>query len=169
MTSPTTRLSYGDAERFKARIGDPVWPNDCWPFIGAHDANGYGSFRLNGQATVAHRVSYMLFVKPIPPKMYVCHACDVPDCVNPHHLFAGTPQDNRDDASNKGRLLCTKGEGHRQVKLTELQVLEVLRLHNNGMSPSQILAIRPDFPMAIQTVYDIVRNRTWKHINRSAQ
>lgn len=34
----------------------------------------------------------------------VCHACDVPCCVRPAHLFVGTAVDNRQDAIRKGRV-----------------------------------------------------------------
>lgn len=65
---------------------------------------GYG--RLSGafgKHTMAHRVSYRLFIGELEEDMLVCHKCDTPGCVSPFHLFKGTPIDNMKDAREKGR------------------------------------------------------------------
>lgn len=63
-------------------------------------SGGYGWIR----GIQAHRYSYERFVGPIPEGLFVCHKCDTPSCVNPHHLFVGTAMDNHLDAVSKGRV-----------------------------------------------------------------
>ena len=58
---------------------------------------------MNGRSMNAHRASFLLFNGEIPDKLFVCHRCDNPSCVNPKHLFLGTSKDNNQDRSNKGR------------------------------------------------------------------
>jgi hypothetical protein len=41
--------------------------------------------------------------RPVKPKGYVCHRCDVPECVAADHLFWGSATDNMRDCILKGR------------------------------------------------------------------
>lgn len=43
--------------------------------------------------------------RPVPDGMEVCHRCDNPSCVRPHHLFVGTSSDNKCDCVSKGRFV----------------------------------------------------------------
>lgn len=82
-------------------------PNSCWNWTGYRNAGGYGTFGVAGKSHLAHRLSYELFVGPIPPGMHVCHSCDNPRCVNFRHLWLGTNADNMRDRGIKGR--CNAG------------------------------------------------------------
>jgi len=84
----------------------------CQVWLGSVADHGYGRIRIDGVLHKVHRLSYEIHKGEIPSGLLVCHTCDVRCCLNPEHLFLGTNQDNRIDASNKGRLhveFCKNG------------------------------------------------------------
>ena len=93
--------------------------NGCWIWNAARRPTGYGVFNFNGKPTTASRVSYILYRGVDPGKLFVCHTCDEPSCVNPSHLFLGTNLDNVNDRISKDR------PAGRYSTLTESHYLEV--------------------------------------------
>lgn len=92
-------------------IPEPM--SGCWLWLGPWGAQGYGRVNISlrieqgkypTHGIPSHRLSWMLYnLKPIPTDYYICHRCDTPTCVNPMHLWAGTPSQNCMDKSRKGR------------------------------------------------------------------
>lgn len=91
---------------FEDRFFEKVSPepnSGCHLWTAHCNREGYGTFKLEGKKARAHRVAWEIANGPIPDGLHVCHTCDVPECVNPSHLWVGTNTDNMRDCVKKGR------------------------------------------------------------------
>lgn len=78
---------------------------DCWEWQSAKSDAGYGN-AWNGKRQIgAHRYAYELTNGPFPKGLFACRRCDNPKCVNPAHIFPGTPKANVEDMHAKGRAV----------------------------------------------------------------
>ena len=153
----------------------------CWLWTGTTKPDGYGKIsgdRRGRQRTLrAHRVSWELHRGPIPDDAYVLHRCDDPRCVNPAHLFLGSPADNARDMVAKGRSLrgdrcparahperLPHGERHKWAKLTAAVVLAARDLRRRGHS---YRAIADELGLRYGTVYQVVTGRKWRWLSPS--
>jgi len=67
----------------------------CREWIGQRSVHGYGSFRLQGNTLVAHRIAWIIHNQShIPDDLVVDHLCCNKLCVNPKHLEAVTAREN---------------------------------------------------------------------------
>jgi hypothetical protein len=155
-------------ERFWAKV-DKRRPEDCWLWNGARSRRALkgddfcGSISVNGRMEAAPRVSFEMHNGTIPPGMYVCHHCDNPPCVNPAHLFLGTPLDNVRDKLKKGRQRYCPAIGEKcgTSKLTESQVLSAVAKRRSGTSPRRIAK---ELGVSEWAIYDILSGRNWGHL-----
>lgn len=88
-------------ERIEKSITKEV--SGCWSWNKSRNARGYGQIAIKKVCKLAHRISYEVYVGPIPDGHGVLHRCDNPPCVNPSHLFTGDQKVNLQDMSKKKR------------------------------------------------------------------
>lgn len=132
----------------------------CWEWQGALRA-GYGAYKYKGKVVAAHRFIWELKNGTIPKGLFVCHKCDNPKCVNPSHLFLGTPKDNVIDAIKKGRINPKKQKGIRTfkpspvAKLTKVLVKEIRGRYLKGDTTYRQLA--KEYKVSRQTICDAIK------------
>lgn len=155
--SATPRVPQEAEQRFWPRVART---DTCWFWLGAVCGCGYGALkrgcREDGQI-YAHRFSYELAYGEVPVGAVVMHICDVPRCVNPDHLAAGTQAENIRDRDNKGRHWAPRGADAPHARLSAAEVRAI------RTSDATQAALARLFGVAPSTIQAIVSRRTWRH------
>lgn len=143
-----------------------VADSGCWEYKGWLDKDGYGKMTVTAKdgtwrSIGVHRLSWEVHRGPIPDDMGVLHKCDNPKCMNPAHLFLGTPADNNRDKTEKGRAIAPRGEQVVHSKLKTADVIEIRKLYSDGETQR---AIAPRYGVTYKTISKIVRRERWKHV-----
>lgn len=161
-------------ERIMSRV---TKSGECWLW-GAHK-DRHGRISVNGEYVGVHVLSYRIHHGEVPAGMFVCHSCDTPSCVQPNHLFLGTPLDNVRDMLSKGR--ASHGSAsvmepdefatiRRRLKLTQSQLAdelgykryETIGLKERGIQPITKTRRDRDTGVEVQTV-----NKLQKHMSKT--
>lgn len=168
------------------KVDTSAGPDLCWPWTGATNQSGYGTFVGGQGGRLAHRFAFIQAHGPIPDGLCVLHRCDNPPCQNPGHLFLGTQADNMADMKNKGRWvsglalhpeLIQRGESHWShlrpdrirrgvktpaAKLDDDSVRAIRRSVSEGV-PQIELAAR--FGVSRGAISLVVSRKTWGHVS----
>jgi hypothetical protein len=108
--------------------------------------------------------------REIKPGHLACHHCDTPRCVNPDHIYEGTPQSNGHDRAMRNSplgiprpliSLANRGTNNHFSRMTEQQVLEIRKLREQGFRYED-LAIK--FNVSWSCIRKICSNGTWRHL-----
>lgn len=155
---PRGRIAEDPIARFESKFIKKS-EDECWPWQGKTDKDGYGLFWFVDNNRRSNRMAWIIYVGEIPSGMMVCHDCDNPGCVNPKHLFLGTSFDNNKDMYDKGRDNIAKGEDKWNATLTNEDIpiiREMLAKH------IKISFIAQKFNTKPENIRNIKRGYTWK-------
>jgi hypothetical protein len=157
---------------FWSKVAVTKSPIECWEWKSTISGGRYGSISMGGRVKSAHRTAYELTFGEIPEGMLVCHRCDNPRCVNPTHLFIGTPKDNSQDCIAKGRkktmpgaanpMYGKFGEKHHNSIISDADALEIKRLYLAGGIFQEEIARKYNVTQGF--VSGIVTGRTRPHL-----
>jgi hypothetical protein len=145
-------------ERLMAKV-EPCPATGCWLWTGKVSGFGYGRITVQARrqsnnrpqiSESTHRFAFSTFVRPLAKGESVLHHCDVPCCVNPAHLYAGTQAQNVRDTINRGRTNV--------AKLTPEMVAEIRSSTESGMTLAKRLGI------AKSTVLTAKRRDSWRNL-----
>jgi hypothetical protein len=147
------------------------------------DRCGYGAFSLSRQTIVrAHRFSWELTHGAAPPSACVLHRCEERRCVNPAHLYIGSPHERERRPRRPGLIASSprpalgrrkrhwthrspgkvrRGARSNLSKLCAEQVREIRALYQTGSSVAELARTYEVVP---ETIVNIVRWRTWRDV-----
>ncbi len=130
------------------------------------NTNGYPSIQLwaNNKYTTnrIHTLVLATFVGPKPSKMECRHLDGNPTNNRLNNLKWGTRSENQKDAVKHGTKFQPDNRGCKNgnAKLTDTQVRQIKRL----LLYKTHEQISQQFKVARKTIYDIDKNKTWRHI-----
>lgn len=120
-------------------------------------AFGYRYICVEGEAWYVHRLVFFVEHGYLPP--VVRHSCDLPTCVEPLHLVAGTHTSNVADKVAKKRHGF--GEKHYRSKLTQEQVIEI------RSATGTYAELGRKYGISRGGIYNIKNGTSWKKENDS--
>lgn len=155
---PSSRPRVSRFDRFWSKVQIGLF-NECWPWKAYKLSNGYGRFGWKkGDIRLAHRAAFELWHGFIDDR-FVCHRCDNPGCVNPHHLFQASHVENMRDMKAKGRSLV--GSRNANAKLTEEKVRQMRSLKTEtGLAYIKIGVL---YGVSEMTAWHAINGKSWKH------
>ena len=159
----TLKISPKEREKLFSRV-DVCGPGDCWLWHGAMNGEGYGILYIDGDQYYVHRAVYRLYNDDLGD-LQVNHHCDIKNCANPNHLYAGDKSDNAKDIWARGhrRSEDWRGEIIPGSVLTEEQAREIKRRLNSGEETHAEIA--EDYPVTESTIGNISAGLAWDWVD----
>ena len=125
--------------------------NECKPWTGAYDAQGYPRQKVKGKSLYAHRVAFEFFWRKLQPGERVYRRCGDRGCVAYYHVTTERPE--------------RQGKRHRPgtAKLTPTKVRNIRRAYAEPGGPTQAELARK-YGVSRSCVSCIVRRVTWPDV-----
>lgn len=147
---------------------DKKGEDECWPWLGVLNHQGYGRVQIGDWQYYAHRVIFNLAnpeqidlkaPKQTDEKGFLLHTCDNPSCCNPKHLWVGTHRENMEDKVRKNRQKRFPTDTGPRCKLTMTQAREARQLRKDGI-PTRELAKR--FGISLPSMKTLLAGKSYK-------
>lgn len=144
------------SESDKIRIVDKTIYTDldsCWFWNGTKQYNGkghkHGCIWYNRKYVQIHRLMFHNFIQDVPiferkkDSLQVNHKCDTDgQCINPHHMYLGTPKENTKDCFELGnKNKAASGEKNPNATLSNEIVQEIKNLKGNTDKSQKSIAL----------------------------
>lgn len=112
-----------------------------------------------GRSCYVHELILRAFVGPRTNRMYIDHVDGVKENNSLANLEYVTPAENTQRAYALGLMNPSRGESHRDSRVTETMVREIRRRHRKGLARS----LGREFGISHGSILKIVKRRTWAH------
>lgn len=136
----------------------------CWLFTGAMSVGGYSKFSYKRRACSGQRAAKLWQTGVPQPDKMACHirSCVNRHCVNPDHIYWGTPKDNMQDAValKTGFYSRSFGEKHRSALFTNEQVKDIWMMLIKA--PLSLKAIGDKYKTDSRNIYVIREKIAWR-------
>ncbi len=142
------------AQTLDKLLSNTTKDGECLRWAKIKDKDGYGITSIKGIKMPAHR-AVMSFLGDVSTQ-YVLHKCTNRDCVNPDHLYLGDQQQNVQDQIDAGTFV--RGSKNGKAILDEMSVEHI------RSSTFSISALAKYYGVSYYTLWDVKRNRSWKHV-----
>lgn len=143
---------------------------DCWNWTASKTKFGYGRFSDKNKKIYAHRFSWYLKYNKWPTQ-WILHKCDNTSCVNPSHLFEGSPKENTQDSIMKGGFFKNWDKSHknfkpnpnstlRKRKLSFKEAEDIRKIYFGGMH--EVMKLAHTYNISRSALYNIFNHVTYK-------
>lgn len=140
------------------RLADVRREDECWPWLGDTDDDGYGVFFYRGRMRRAHELALSFTTGEARAEgLDTCHSCDNPSCCKPADLRFASRQSNVDDMWNRDRGLA--GERAPWARLTNVAIREIRARRAAGARQVDLAA---EYGVSQAYISEIVNGLVWQ-------
>lgn len=130
------------------------------------DPCGYPVTSVEGKSgvRVTRLVLSLKLGRPLKRATHACHTCDYPPCVEPSHLWEGTPAANSHDRDAKGRGARGEGNGRSRLNKGAVRFIRDTCMLGTHQFDSNVAELAHMFGVKPQAIRDVVHRRTWRDV-----